>query len=78
MAQILSTIRAEIEKAEKAGTTRYAIAKATGVEQSTLARIMGNPDYSPTIRTVELLADYFGLELRKRAKRAKARKGGGA
>lgn len=76
MGQILQTIRDEIAKAEKAGTTRYQISQATGVDQSTLARIVHNPQYYPVARTLEVLAEYFGLELRKRARGGKARKGG--
>jgi plasmid maintenance system antidote protein VapI len=48
---------------ERADVSRYAIAKATGIEQSTLSRfISGERGLDGT--SIDKLADYFGLELR--------------
>ena len=52
---------------EHCGKTRYQIAKETGVDQAALHRfIVGKTGLN--LDTVDTLADYFGLELRPKAK----------
>lgn len=63
---IVETIRQAIEKS---GQSRYAISKATGVDQATLCRIMNGE--SCGTKTADLLCEYLGLELQPR--RAKGR-----
>lgn len=42
--------------------TRYRIAKATGIDQHTMARFV-DAIGSPNGKTIDALADYFGFEL---------------
>lgn len=50
------------------GQSRYAIAKATGIPQSQLSRLV-NKQQALSIDTLEILADHLGLELILRPKR---------
>lgn len=54
------------------GQTRYAIAKATGIDQATLSRFMSGERGLP-MKTLDRLADYLDLNIA--AKGGKARKG---
>ena len=61
----------EIRKAIKASTmSRYAISKATGIDQGQLSKLMaGHAGLS--ISSLELLADFLGLEVTIRPKGGK-------
>ena len=58
---------------ENCGQTRYAIAKATGIAESTLSRFMGGERGLPT-KTLDRLADYLDLNIAT-GKTGKAKKG---
>ncbi|MBI1370848.1 MAG: helix-turn-helix domain-containing protein [Planctomycetes bacterium] len=60
-------LRAAIVAAERRGMTQYQIAKAAGVFQSQITRLMAG-DVSPRLDTAEAIAKALGLEL-KLAKR---------
>jgi transcriptional regulator with XRE-family HTH domain len=57
---------------EQCGQTRYAIAKATGIDQSTLSRFVSGERGLP-MNTLDRLADY--LELTINMKNRRRRKG---
>lgn len=58
----------QLRRAVKAsGETRYAIAQATGVNQSTLSRFMQGGGLSS--ENLDLIAEHLGLELRQKRKR---------
>ena len=63
---ILDDIR---EAIETSGESRYAIAKATGLSQTTLSRFV-NGERGLSVDALETLADHLGLEvvLKKRRK----------
>lgn len=52
---------------ETSGETRYAIAQATGVNQSTLSRFMHGGGL--TSENLDRIAEYLGLELKPKQKR---------
>lgn len=59
MGKVLDEIRKGIRKSEH---SRYAIAKATGIDQGHLSKLMaGHAGLS--IDRLELLADFLGLEI---------------
>ncbi|MFO0828438.1 MAG: helix-turn-helix transcriptional regulator [Phycisphaerales bacterium] len=70
MAKLLDRIR---EAVESSGQTRYAIAKATGIAQSQLSRLVRGEN-GLTIETAERLADHLGLRIALEPKSASKRK----
>jgi len=65
VSQLLKTIRKAIEAS---GTSRYAIHKATGIDQGQLSKLMkGQAGLS--LESLEKLADFLGLEIILRTKR---------
>jgi transcriptional regulator with XRE-family HTH domain len=67
MAKLLKAIRRAIQAS---GHTRYAIHKATGIDQGQLSKLMkGQAGLS--LESLEKLADYLGLEIVIRSKRKK-------
>jgi transcriptional regulator with XRE-family HTH domain len=65
MTKLLETVRKAIEAS---GKTRYAIHKATGIDQGQLSRLMkGQTGLS--LESLEKLADFLGLEIIVRTKR---------
>ena len=58
---ILQTLRDEIKNGSK---SRYEIAKATGIDQAALCRIMQGGECKN--RTIDKLCEYFGYELIKK------------
>jgi transcriptional regulator with XRE-family HTH domain len=71
MALILTAIKKAIEQRNQ---TRYGIAKGSGIAQSQLSRLMSGKT-GLNVETVELLADYLGLEIIIQPKRRTTRKG---
>ncbi len=67
---LLNAIREGIERAEASGTTRYKIAKDTGISQAALSRFV-NGERGLGVELVERLADYLGLEIVIREKRTR-------
>ncbi len=65
MAELLNRIRQAIEAR---GKTRYRIAQDSGIEQSTLSRLMST-EIDLRVSTVEKLADVLELEIIVRPKR---------
>ena len=57
---------------QKCGTTRYAISKATGIDQSTLSRFMSRERGLP-MKTLDILADYLDLNITIGERRSKER-----
>jgi transcriptional regulator with XRE-family HTH domain len=51
---------------ETCGKTRYRIAQDTGIDEATLSRIVNDAAYEPKAGTIDTLAKYLGLELRKK------------
>ena len=47
---------------EASGVSRYRIAQATGIKQSTLSRFMAGTG-GMTVETLDKLAEYLGLEI---------------
>ena len=47
---------------EQSGLSRYAISKATGIDQATLSRFMSG-ERGLTMKAFDKLADYFGWNL---------------
>lgn len=64
---MLEMVRHEIERAEKAGITRYQVCKRAGVSQAVVSRFMGGTR-GLGIDVVERLADALGMEVTLRAK----------
>ncbi len=64
MASVTATLRAAMERS---GQTRYAIARATGIPESTLSRFA----HGKALRgeNIDKLARYLALELRPKANR---------
>ena len=60
---------------EKCGETRYAISKATGIDQATLSRFISGKQGMP-MKTLDLLADYLGLAIAVRPKHRKGKADG--
>jgi transcriptional regulator with XRE-family HTH domain len=59
----------QIRKAVKGcGQTRYAIAKATGIDQSTLSRFVSGERGLP-MNTLDRLADYLELSITTKSQR---------
>ncbi len=50
------------EALRNADTTRYAINKATGIDQSVLAKFL-HGERGMSLPSIDLLADFLGLEL---------------
>jgi transcriptional regulator with XRE-family HTH domain len=61
----------------KCGVTRYAIAKATGIDQATLSRFMSGQRGLP-MKTLDVLGEFLGLRIVMggRSEAARRRKGG--
>ena len=53
---------------EQCGQTRYAIAKATGIDQSTLSRFVSGERGVP-MSTLDRLADYLELTINMKSQR---------
>lgn len=62
---VSDTIRQAIEAA---ASSRYAISQATGIPQSALSRFMSG-ERGLSMEYIDVLADYFQLELRPRTGR---------
>ena len=72
VSKVLKAIRDAITQS---GQSRYAIFKATGIDQAQLSRLMqGRTGLS--LETLEKLTEYLGLEIVIRAKRKKGRTDG--
>ena len=69
MARLFDTMRREIERS---GTSRYAISKATGIDQSTLSRFVSGERGLP-MKTLDILADYLDLNISTGKRRSKER-----
>lgn len=69
MGNLLDGIRTAILKSK---VTRYRIAKETGIGQPQLSRLMTG-EAGLSLKAIERLADYLGLEIVIRPKRRKAR-----
>ncbi len=65
MSKVLDQMRRHIKAS---GQTRYAIWKATGIDQSQLSRLMSG-SAGLSYEALEWLADYLGLEIVIRPKR---------
>ena len=66
---VSDTLRAAIQDAMEHGTTRYRIAKDSGVDHTALSRFL-TEGRDIRVSTVDALAEYMDLELRpKRAER---------
>lgn len=57
---------------ENCGETRYAIAKATGIDQATLCRFMGGKG-GLSIPVLDTLGEYLGLRIVAEKRRRKGR-----
>ena len=71
------TVTEQLKAAIKAsGETHYRIAKNSGVDSRTLDRFMSGEQDDIKSRTIDLLCDYFGLQLvqTKRAKPTASKK----
>ncbi len=64
MKTVAEKLRHEIETC---GKSRYSISKSTGIKEASLCRFMQGG--SLKIETVDKLLDYFGYEIRKKARR---------
>ena len=60
---IAKQLIAAIRKAERQGITRYRIAKAAGVHQSQLSRLLAG-EKRPRLDTAERIAEALGCEVR--------------
>lgn len=65
MSELLSAIKREIEQC---GQTRYRIAKATGISESQLSRLMSG-ECGLSFDALERLSAYLGLEIIIRPKK---------
>jgi transcriptional regulator with XRE-family HTH domain len=65
MTELLTNIR---QLVEDSGQTRYAIAKATGVSESQLSRLMAGTA-GLSIDSAQLLLDYLGYAIHVKKKR---------
>ncbi|NNM26511.1 MAG: helix-turn-helix transcriptional regulator [Phycisphaerales bacterium] len=70
MSRILDEIRKQIERSAE---SRYAISKATGIDQAQLSRVM-NGRGGMSIDVLERLANHLGLEVVIRPKRKRKRR----
>jgi DNA-binding Xre family transcriptional regulator len=66
-------IMKQLAKAIKeSGQSRYQISKATGIDQAVLCRIAtGSGTGSCSLKTLDVLCEYLGLELVKEDKKSK-------
>ena len=55
---------------EDSGETRYAIAKATGIDQSVLSRFV-NGERGLSMNAIDILGGYLGLEIVRKRRPAK-------
>lgn len=62
MSMLLDAIKSAIQKAEASGTTRYRIAKETGISQAALSLFV-NGERGMGVDMVERLADFLELEI---------------
>lgn len=63
------TISQQLQKAiDDSGMTRYAISKATGVDQSSLSRFMSGKQML-SLEAVDLICQHLGLKLSQRRDR---------
>ena len=70
MSKILGAIKAAINASDQ---NRHRIAQDTGISESALSRLMSG-ERGLSVESVEILADYLGLEISIKPKRR--RKGG--
>ena len=59
MGTVLDDIRTAIDRSE---VSRYAISKATGIDQGQLSKLMGG-EAGLSIASLERLAEFLGLEI---------------
>ena len=60
---------------KESGQSRYQISKATGIDQAVLCRIAtGSGSGSCSLKTLDVLCEYLGLELVKKNKKSKKAK----
>jgi transcriptional regulator with XRE-family HTH domain len=71
MGEFMDAMRAAVAAS---GKSRYRIAQDTGIAESILSRLMSG-ETSLAADNAEKLADYLGLEIVLRPKRARSRKG---
>jgi transcriptional regulator with XRE-family HTH domain len=69
-------IMKQLAKAIKeSGQSRYQISKATGIDQAVLCRIAtGSGTGSSSLKTLDVLCEYLGLELVKKKGKTKEQK----
>lgn len=65
MAKLLDELKAAIEASDQ---SRYRIAKETGIAEAALSRLMSG-ERGLSVESVEILADYLGLEITIKPKR---------
>jgi len=73
MASLLNTMRDAIRNSEQ---SRYRISRETGIAESVLSRFMSG-ETGLSVETIERLANYLGLEVVVRSKRARGTRKGG-
>jgi len=69
MNMIIEIIRKQIKTC---GKSRYQISKDSGVDEAALCRIMQGG--SCKVETADKLLKYFGIELRKKSEKSRAKK----
>ena len=67
MAKVLEAMRRAVAAS---GLSRYAISKATGIDQAQLSRLMSG-EKGLSLERLEKLADFLGMEIIVRPKRQK-------
>lgn len=60
---ICAAMRQAIRDGERRGHTRYSIAQAAGIEQSTLSKIVRRTKYAPRLDTAEKILTVLGKRL---------------
>lgn len=75
MGEIIERLIQEIQRAEAKGVTRYQLSQRTGIQQSTLSRLMNRERESLKVETVEKLCEELGFVLDMRKKPAARKKG---
>ncbi|MFZ2493914.1 MAG: helix-turn-helix transcriptional regulator [Thermoanaerobaculia bacterium] len=63
MGRLFDTLVAAIRQAEDRGETRYQLAQRTGVNESTLSRIVNRKVESVSLDTLERLVEALGIRV---------------
>lgn len=66
--KVSEQLKAAVQEAIDAGETRYAVAKGAGIRYTTFARWL-DEDRDIRASTIDRLAEYFGLSLKKDRKK---------